>query len=463
MRKYLQATAILLAGYSCKSDDSTIQAVDTPVDNGAVVEPAQPEEKFDIIDHSFLFPLPTSNGFGLKASGDDESVANPNPDHVILPFEQFERLPKEFLQHQGNGLSPRELWKRLYIVGFRYDPCFPMVVKIDPRFPTCFLRAVRLVGQFIDVNHPEASMASMHILFALKGPDTPAAADMAVNNKMINALRGLKAVYGESTKGVKLGLHPGFSQLSGPRLDLFRKTVKEIIWGFTGENNYFATSIFYRVKSTNGPTVFKWDQFINQVSEKHPTTKLLDLKLTTGIEPPKTLESGLIALDNLGNGTLIPGEHGANAAELTVNPEAARLPHIAPILRLDLADEQALTKGINAADFYENPQKVTIPAADCASCHVATQRRIFAESKLRAPIDRPQQFKYQANNTQAMDAEILAGMGQTPNANPDNSILINFGYHRNRPVISQRTVNEAAQITRMINEGMWNPEWTPTP
>src|SRR5687768_4011850 len=72
------------------------------------------ETKFDVLDTAFLLPFPDER-FSIKASG------------ALMSPEVFQRLPPAFFEHLGRGTTWESALDRLYITGFRYDPCFPMV------------------------------------------------------------------------------------------------------------------------------------------------------------------------------------------------------------------------------------------------------------------------------------------------------------------------------------------------
>jgi hypothetical protein len=96
----------------------------------------------------------------------------------------------------------------------------------------------------------------------------------------------------------------------------------------------------------------------------------------------------------------------------------------------------------------ENPDRTSPEDTDCASCHLATQARLFAE---RNGVAFTAATRYQAPSgvsaTLVLDPQLAGNLGAT----------IAFGYHTRSnppsppvPSISQRTVNESAAIAAFL-------------
>jgi hypothetical protein len=349
---------------------------------------------------------------------------------------------------------------RLYITGFRYDPCFPIVPKdLNPNGAGCRVRAIRLVGQFIDMAQGVASAGTMHILFIMKSPDP--AQDFAVNDGMIRALKDLRAAAGVPTAGVPLGIHPGFM---GPNAEMFAQKVKGLILKFAGVKNFFATSVFFQSPqpNTDGETIWNWAQFLMKPSGTNPAERHLVLEPTTGVKPGVTMDFGKFLLAPDGAARTDPATDKLRDVQDPTNPIFFPIPDISGILQ-DRATPADLGKGVAAADFFENAGMMTISAGDCASCHAATQRKLTALDAIGGAADRRFMQQKFPGITGEMDPRILETMRTKADGNPRNTIVINFGYKERTPVISQRTLNEAVHITRLINEKMWDGGWQAVP
>lgn len=463
---------------ACKTVSSKVAADGAGSSGSAILSDDAP---LDIIDTAFLLPLPTAE-FSIKAKQDAIGPISSE----IMPADQFAALPKAFREHQEPEVQGGDLLDQLHITGFRYDPCFPIVTSMDPNGPGCRLRAIRLVGQFI--SDGAASPASMHILFVTKSPDPNA--DYLANDGIVKALKNLRRISGVRTAGVSLGVHPGFS---GPNAREFQQQVKGMILSFAGRSNFFATSIFF--KNRNAST-WNWLQALNLAKPNAPagticftkrgaapqTNCILTPIPTTGtrdtwnavtnsrspllVTDPETGATSPIMVGQFkvqnGKGRTVPGPDQLRNESFAENALFFPVPLLGPLFDPE-ASVSDLAKAVVGADAFENPNKMTIPAGDCASCHAATQYRLNAMARGDVPLNRQLAFQAPPGITSVMDPAILATMS-TPTS--ESNILLNFGYHGSKPVISQRTVNEAVMVTLLINttmlNGGWGPAATPT-
>jgi hypothetical protein len=407
--------------------------------------------EFDILDSSFLFPLPTKSGFKIKAFN------RAAPDTSIYTFHEFKQLPgglRNFLP----GVKPEDLLDRLYITGLRFDPCFPKVPdNLDPfDLQGCQFRAVRLVGQFVDIDAPDptAIPASMHILFLI-GPLSPVDRPGRIKdvNDILAKLASLKQIAlknGADTKGRGLGVHPGFGHAE------FEARLVEIIRGIADHRKLFGTSVFYRLTDKDGMTTWTWQQLIN--------TLLLGKAEIAGIRPEPLFQ--VFPTTGRKPGLLISWSSklqvrpGKNMALTPTNRELEKL-----TLGLDQFMLASSPRGITSLDgpsANENPKFVGIPNGPCVNCHIATQLRLNAKAVNPKLTNSSFEFAAKPGITGKMAPEILKTM-TTPirPIDPDSFIVINFGYHGKSPVVSQRTVNEAARATELINGVLLKPNWTP--
>jgi hypothetical protein len=414
MRLILVASLCIFAAISCKTGGDKGSKV---LNKAATVETTVvADQNFDVLDASFLLPFPTPD-FEIKASDGGSNGA-------LLAKRFFDSLPPEFVAKGHPNIA--DLYDKLRITAFRFDPCFPRVPD-DLDVNKCTIAPIRLVGQIITGD--TATEASMHILFKL--------ADKSVRKALIQDLKDLKAMSAVSTNGRSLGVHPGFSGIlsKDPKAVAFAAKFREILFKYAGEHTYFATSIMFaqNKKNVDGSRSWFWAQM-----RRNPATERLDVVPTSGVDPNS-------------QGDLRFSELRADEAEAQIiPPPIAALPQLSPILVADAHD----TAGVVAAFTLENPGKVMIPQGDCASCHLATPRRLaFEEVHGVSTAGDAVRYKGAQGLTTSMSEELKVNMKSSLNA------VINFGYLKKDAVVSQRTINEAADSARIINNAMWDSNW----
>jgi len=389
---------------------------------GLVAFPALGSGAFDTSDVSLLLPLPRANaseGISLK-------ISEAGRLGELFTQRNFERLP----------LFPRvfrdlpAVYDNTYITGVRIDACVPRVdAEASPK--SCFLSLIRLVAQPTRMSGGKriAEDAGIHLIYALK-----------LDEAFVASLRQLKLdaeAIGVNTTGVALGVHPvlrGDYWNDPARMEWARK-LKAFILRHAGTQAQIAASVM--VTHVGGAEVaWEWSKV-----PFDPKRHLILVPGDEGFEIAReasriaTVEGApfsqsFIAARGKRTGVVVGKSLKA--------PEVARLLDDAPP---SPADAKA---AYEQAHFLENPKLVTIPEADCVSCHVATPYRLFAEAKWGA-VETANRFAPVKGITPSMEAPILQSMAR------DLYLVLNFGYVFEKPSVSQRTVNESVEVARFLN------------
>jgi hypothetical protein len=97
---------------------------------------------------------------------------------------------------------------------------------------------------------------------------------------------------------------------------------------------------------------------------------------------------------------------------------------------------------ISRAIRIENPKSHTVNTVDCVSCHIATTVRVPIESML---------FGEQGLQTNDRYLNSRHNLTRDSNFRTGPLFVHNFGLINNEAIVSQRTINEAAEAVDFIN------------
>ncbi|MBC7465088.1 MAG: hypothetical protein H7256_03780 [Bdellovibrio sp.] len=366
---------------------------------------AIPKTTWDLNDVSYLLPLP-------EKIGPDQllKITSAGNGGEILPFKYFQGLP----QLTGD-LDKAGIRENLRAIAVRIDPCFPA----DP--PLICKKQIRLVWQIlIPELHgaTEAVDAAIHAFYTLTDSDFLS---------LILDLQDWKSRFAPSVGRMPLQVHPAWKdQLDkSPSLLAFQKiitkyagaktisrvtvmTVRNLgqTWGFVG-----ADIVDDKLKVMTIPRINSRAQiFINQAN------------------PADTF---------LGQITPSPGANTAEIAD-TIN-------HIITDSHtLQKDHEQMIRDELKSIYRIENPKVFNPTTMDCVSCHAAAPAKEWVAKK-RGDIvttdlfseNAYQNFRYDLTNT---SADIT-----------NTQIIRAFGYFRSGPAISQRIINESAEVADSLN------------
>lgn len=421
----------LIAGCSSmvsKNGNSSGLSNDTAFENGSHANQDSQDQPFDVNDVSFLIPAVDDPARQIK-------VTEAGPLGPLLTEQHVEALKADFIDRGHRDKSVQDILNNLRITGFRYDPC-PVQVPDTPDFSKCPVpfMTLRLVAQVFD-GVSQISDSSIHLIYAI-----PATKRDQVTGE-IRGLKNLALKSGFNTNGQSLGIHPALKGL--PRNDsgsvAFFNAFKGFLLQNAGKANFIKVATMVTLSGGSPSVTWEWVSFsiepppspagANGVPVR---TKIDGVSGTPDRHTFKGLfRSGSIDPDSLAkNDSLKPPVKALDIEKIMVdNPKPF--------------DQEAAA--YDAAHFMMNPKLITIPQGDCASCHLATPTLEFADSKLGKQKDSVFTYKAAPGVTITQDPGTKALMVN------QNYMVLNFGLFFGAPAVSQRTINESAEVVRILN------------
>lgn len=352
-------------------------------------------------DVSVLWPLSVES-FELLPRltvGDDGMITLAQMDHLPIPIDTvFETL------------TARELSSELRIVGIRLDPCFRDVPTVGVCRPQ-----MRLIVQALRVSGGAvfARDVAIHLFFELEKAE------------FLEVLTRLVATRGpvESITTTVLSVNPALQQqgLDGAYAQELKATILRIAVvprlariAFTmlrDRGNVWQFGAFNVARGDLAPVV------VPGSSDASIVTFSMGVKPVSGFLTPCC---------------------GSIRPPITVVDNAANVVRMAKIAGEPLPD---LAVELPKLDRIENPATHGPGSVDCVSCHVAMTARMQVLS------EQPE-FIYDA-------AERFASVWPLASSGSGASLsgIRAFGYAMDRPVISQRTVNETAAVVEALRTG----------
>ena len=409
-------------------------------------------QKLDLNDVTVLLPLGKGDEIGkmISLSGKDSAQKS----YTFLSNDLFSKIQKAALSQEisfnGREALSYNAWK---IVGFRFDPCFPVARLESPQ--DCDSAELRLVAQPIktvqvavdqeslgikkpspppgEKKQTEAPVEdlpqdknvkletltltednSMHLIFKVS---------MENRQKIARELSVLAAHSPVSTAGKPLGVHPGLAKsgvggnyynefLSFLTQNLTPANLKQV--AFMGTKNGIEPWVFFFV-TVNGNSISApkdMSSMGNFSSNKSPDAKAPRSNRFTIQPAPKAKDNAVKVMDS----------------------EAG------PLSDLD----------IEVTSRIDNPLINSQGSTDCSSCHTSTTSRLNWEKSNPVKPSPLQSASSFLNNS------IAKGFG---NANIDVNFqfstswsLRNFGYMEMSPFIATRTLNETILHAAFINK-----------
>jgi hypothetical protein len=358
-------------------------------------------------DVSILFPLPATE----EARRHHLWLVPPDgAEGPYFPAELIPELPKLIADVPAQVGYPSAA-----VVALRFDPCF-----LEPGSDECQAQ-IRLVAQPAFVFNGPALMedTAVHLFYELDG---------AAAMEVVDELLALKALSPVSTDG-PLGVHPA---LVAEGLDgEFGRALRRLVVDHCREDNLVRITVNTFAFDNWGFLAFDFDG-----GELAP-------RQLVGLAEPSTSQSWIRQAqgDDLDDpsGLILP----APAEGFTYFLSAANWGDDGPL------DPEAAAEAAAALLRLENPRARSTEEADCVSCHLATQARLFAEPR-GVVFDGPDLYipPPGLDTTLIIEPEIQGSLGNT----------ISFGWHLNRfgsdqvvmPSISQRVINESAEVIRHL-------------
>lgn len=364
----------------------------------------QAQAVWDLNDVSYLMPLPNKAGEDslLKLESSARGGA-------LLPLSFVNQIPVLAIDH-----NREEINNTLRVIGVRIDPCFPLPT------PQSCQRQIRLVWQPVELSRRdevESVDAALHSFYVLQ--------DWEFAN-LLKELAAWKKKYAVNTAYLPLQVHPAWKEQgdAAPALTEFNK----IILKYAGAGNF--TRVTAMVLRGNA------DMWAFAGFEPTESGKLQMLRVPRlGDRMAQSFVNLAVPRDHFAGGGIAPSPKGPD----TFNNLAGES------IRLDEpGTEELIRKEARAAFRVENPKNFTPENMDCVSCHVA-------QPAIQWVLNKRPELKVD----QLWAGEIYANAKYNlSNTSPEvwNTQQIRaFGYFGKNVAISQRMINESAEVADLIN------------
>ena len=363
-------------------------------DGGAPVGDAG-DGGLDLNDVSWLLPLPApaqqSLLLGFTAAG------SKGP---LLPRSLYDALPGLLTTEDAGTLFPQ-----FRVVSARLDPCFP-------KEPTAgCIKQLRLVAQPIVLDGFKITTedGSIHLFYELSDADFDDARA---------TLTELKHLANGATDGKPLDVHPVMRTegLAGP----YATTLHAMITRLCGQQNLTRVA-FMRLIQTD--TAWRFGA-LNVSSGSLVADTIPRL---TNITQQGVQEFGNT---DFRSGELQPAASGDDLVVLLSESE------------MRLTDQRTLDRAVTSALRIENPARSNPKTVDCASCHVAS--RALHNARMERTIDTSTHADQYVGNPR-FDLRRVDAAGDDPRA------MRAFGYFGDKSALSQRTINESANVAEALS------------
>jgi hypothetical protein len=348
----------------------------------------------DLNDVSWLLPLPPARSqlLGLAATG---------PKGELLPRALYDAMPSTVV-----GLEAATLFDEYRVLGVRVDPCFPRDATGG-----C-IPQLRLVAQPVIADGATATTtrdATLHLFYELT------AAELDDAHRTVWALQALAA---GRTAGRPLEVHPVLRAegLAGP----YGTMLHALVTRLCGAQNLTRVAFMRLVQEE---VAWRFGAFeVEQAALVADPIPRLGTLVEQGVQ-----EFGNTAFRSGELQPTIPGDD----LDVLLSESAMRL-----------TDARTLTRGLTSALRLEHPARLSPKTADCGSCHVATRARTNAERQRQVDT---------SGYPDSFTANPRFDLSRTDAVGDDPRALRAFGYFGAMSALSQRTINESAEVAEALS------------
>lgn len=357
---------------------------------------------WDLNDVSYLMPLP-------KIVGHDQLIKTETlgaNQQALLPVSMLDQVPPITMSRNRTAI-----YEYIRVVGVRIDPCFPY-----PTLVSC-QKQIRLVWQPIQKNRFDeivAIDASLHTFYELNEVQF---------SELVQNLKTWKKKYQANTTMLPLQVHPAWAaeQDQAPALQEFN----ELILKHISMDNMMRLT-FMVLRGHNDMWMFAAMEPKNGKYEIIPIPRL--------DRPAQAFRNSATPPDKYEFTNLGPAPQGADTINYLISDSNA----------LSNDFDNVVVTEMDAAYRIENPKIYNSENMDCVSCHTARGAIEWA-TKNRAGLmpahgwskDAYLNFKFNVQNISPVVA------------NTQN--LRAFGYFGSEVALSQRMINETADVAEQMN------------
>lgn len=357
---------------------------------------------WDLNDVSFLMPLPESENSHVLLSAESAGLQG-----ALLPAHLHADIPGLSFVH-----SREEERRLLRVVSVRIDPCFQVLS------PLACQKQIRLIWQPVVTDSLAGGMktidAALHSFYVL---------DDLSFDLLVQDLKTWKHQYSIETSGLPLQIHPAWSGY--PEASSL-KAFLTLILKYTGENNLTRITAMV-VRGANNMWMF---------AEYHVQQGQLQIQRIPRIDRSSQAYS---------NQTLAP-MHFAKGGMTPAPAYEDNINHVVADTQMfeAHATEDIIVNEYRSSLAIQNPRKYSPATMDCASCHVAQNamnwfrhRHARVGYDMAAGVEEYYNPRYDLTNISPNPANFLNIRG--------------FGYYGKEPAISQRVINESAEVADSLN------------
>ncbi|WP_413291749.1 hypothetical protein ACLSU7_10045 [Bdellovibrio sp. HCB185ZH] len=356
---------------------------------------------WDLNDVSYLMPLPRKVGQDQLLSLKSNGAGGP-----ILPVRFMDTIPPlspVMTQDQTN--------EALRVVAMRIDPCFPL-----PTPQNC-QRQLRLVWQPLEDGRFKAQTvdAALHSFYVLTDEEFIS---------LLNDLQAWKYKYQMNTTGLPLQVHPVWAHVQENHSSI--TDFNNIVLKYAGLKNLSrVTAMVLR----GAGDMWAFGGFDVKGG------KLQMFKIHRTDRAAQAFINRAVPADHFDQGMISPAPEGNDTINKIIVNSA----------NLQTGNEELIRKEVFAAYRIENPKVFHAENMDCVSCHVAQTARDWAFKK-RADINYTDLFQAASyQNAKYNMQNVTPILGHTQNIRA-------FGYFIENVAISQRVINESAEVADVINQ-----------
>lgn len=363
---------------------------------------------WDLNDVTYIMPLPKSdvNNNLLKVNN------NQNPQYDLISKEVLRQIPKLVMAAQQTDII-----ESMRLMSLRIDPCFPLPT------PQSCQKQIRMVWQPIVLgrNYTVTTVdAALHSFYVL---------DENQFKLLMSDLQKWKKQFGVDTENLPLQIHPAWKEDGDRAASLV--AFNQIILKYASLQNLTRVTSM-QLRGSSDIWIFSALDIIDGHIRQNSIPRLAEGE----------------AFQNFVNRS-IQGQHFDRAQ---MNP-APKEPiddfnfFIGNILFGQMTEKQ-LQESMQTALRIENPKIFNPENMDCVNCHLAQPVRewLMTENKgLMNPID----YSVQLNQSEYKNKKFNLENLSTRKLNTQQ--LRALGYMGTDLAISQRTINESAEVAEALN------------
>lgn len=363
---------------------------------------AQNSTALELNDVSVLFPLPETTEWNLLPHASTETLMG-----SLLDRSYVQRIPN-LVENTPND----NIYDSLYAVGFRIDPCFA-----EGSAPLKCKQQIRIVWQVLQKEGEVTSThdVALHSFYELSENEF---------TQLVQKMRHLKSSAPTDDTVGYLTVNPLIKKLG--LKSIYYKKMLETIFQFIGNKN-LSRITYMRLQMQGKNWTFGGFEIVDGLMKQIsiPRVGSIEQQFTNVASPrPHWFQGGIFPA---------PKE----AENINILTRSSR--------QLGPQDEEAIIEAVRSAFKFENPKLHNPGTVDCVSCHVAQPAKIWAlrqypwlELDILSRDSIYTNIKYNLRNMSPMQ--------------PRTDIVRSFGYFMNAPFVSQRTINESAEVAEYIKQ-----------